>query len=182
MTVTGVFLDLSKAFDLVMHDVLLRRLENCGVGGVAQDIFRSYLDGRKQFVEIRGVQSGVENITRGVPQGSCLGPLLFLIYINDLARLSLSGRVYLFADDTSLFYSSTDVEMNCSLAESDLNLINSYFGSIGLSLNADKTRPMHFHTPHRSIPTNPSISLNGALIDRVYQFNYLGLRLDLHLN
>ena len=94
----GIFIDLCKAFDTVNHDILLRKLEHYGIRGKAQIWFRSYLANRKQYVSLNGVPSELKQTTCGVPQGSCLGPLLFLVYINDLPNISEVLQFYLFAD------------------------------------------------------------------------------------
>ena len=140
----ALFLDLSKAFDLVRHDLLLRKLEICGVRGIAYDIFKCYLSERKQYVVIETEESEMKEMKYGVPQGSCLGPLLFLIYFNDLKDLDLKGKLYLFADDSAIFYSSNDIKTNCDVAGTDLNHLNDYYISNELSLNYNKTKCIHF--------------------------------------
>ena len=106
--VLGLFLDFSKAFDTVNHDILFAKLEHYGIRGVALDILRSYLSDRHQFVVYNDVKSDNQKITCGVPQGSILGPLLFLLYINDLAYVSTKLFSLLFADDSNMFLTGKD--------------------------------------------------------------------------
>ena len=105
----GIFIDLKKAFDTVNHTILLKKLEHYGIRGVPLQWFESYLSDRKQFVSVNGHSSDELEIKHGVPQGSVLGPLLLLLYINDLPRISKKLTFYLFADDTNIYFESSDL-------------------------------------------------------------------------
>ena len=100
--ILSVFVDLRKAFDTVNHQILLRKLEEIGIRGLSLDFFRNYLTNRQQFVRLNGANSSLKQISIGVPQGSILGPILFLIYINDLPDISSNLNFTLFADDTTV--------------------------------------------------------------------------------
>ena len=105
----GIFIDLRKAFDTVNHGIILKKLEHYGVRGVLLNWFKSYLTDRKQYVFCNGESSDLKPINCGVPQGSVLGPLLFLIYINDLPNISNKLSFFLFADDTNIYFESDDL-------------------------------------------------------------------------
>ena len=118
----GVFVDLEKAFDTVNHENLLAKLEHYGVRSVANDWFRSYLSNRKQLVDLGSGSSSLKNVTCGVPQGSILGPLLFVIYINDMRHALKFSVVHHFADDTNLLYS----HKNQKILRKNINLRCNY--------------------------------------------------------
>lgn len=181
--VTVLFLDLSKAFDLVNHLLLLSELEQCGVRGLANDLFSSYLTNRKQYVTVSGNSSSSIRVLKGVPQGSVLGPLLFLIYINSIAGLPIRGKLYLFADDTAVVYSSPSAFSNCAMASTDLTSFQDFYNSRGLCLNAEKTKTMHFRTQRNNSEDLIAavVNLNGKNIETVTSFKYLGVYLDSHL-
>ena len=105
----GLFIDLRKAFDTVNHEILLLKLEHYGIRGILLDWFKSYLSNRKQYAYINGISSSFKDISCGVPQGSVLGPLLFLLYINDLPNISKILNFYLFADDTNIYYENENL-------------------------------------------------------------------------
>ena len=123
--IRGVFLDISKAFDKVWHEGLVFKLKQNGISGNLLNIFEDFLRNRKQRVVLNGQTSNWENIHAGVPQGSILGPLLFLIYINDLAE-NLSSNPKLFADDTSLFSAVRDLNTSANEINDDLKKIETW--------------------------------------------------------
>ena len=116
----GVFVDLQKAFDTVDHQILLAKLSHYGICGVSNDWFKSYLSNRSQYVSINGYDSGLAAINCGVPQGSVLGPLLFLLYINDLNQAIKFCKVHHFADDTNLLCLSNSIKKLNKLVNADL--------------------------------------------------------------
>jgi len=123
----GIFLDLSRAFDLVDHNILLDKLNYYGIRGVANDWFRSYLSNRLQQVEVDGkLSTNICKILLGTPQGSVLAPLLFLIFINDLPNCLEHGDPLLFADDTNILFSHTDCHKLMDMGNADLVNIQNY--------------------------------------------------------
>lgn len=176
--VGGLFLDLKKAFDTLNHNILLNKLECYGIRGVANEVIKSYLTNRKQFVHIEGECSSLSPINVGVPQGSNIGPLLFLLFINDLGRLKLNGNARLFADDTALFYPHNDIHTIISLMEKDLRILNEYFNANLLSLNASKTKYMIFKSIRKIVPDHDQVRLGCNIIEKVYCFKYLGILFD----
>ena len=120
----GVFIDLKKAFDTVNHTLLIDKLEYYGIRGIAQEWLKSYLKDRKQFVQIDECASTLLNVTCGVPQGSILGPKLFILYINDICNASTSLKFILFADDTNVFYSGVDIQTICECISRELDKLH----------------------------------------------------------
>ena len=144
----GVFIDLQKAFDTVNHSILLKKLEHYGVRGTALSWFSSYLSERKQYVSLNGHTSNHLKILCGVPQGSVLGPLLFLIYINDIPNVSKLISFYLFADDTNIYYKSHDLVHLQKIMNRELKKVKKWLDSNRLSLNIGKTNFVIFHSSH----------------------------------
>lgn len=137
-TVVGIYVDLQKAFDTVDHNILLYKLYNCGVRGIAHKWFVNYLYNRKQFTSVNNAVSVLKNVTCGVPQGSVLGPLLFLIYVNDIAQAAPGVQVKLFADDTNLFLSGIDISELICRSNNCLESLNRWCIANRLHMNFEK--------------------------------------------
>ena len=120
----GLFIDLSKAFDTLDHTILIDKLEFYGIRGIALNWFKSYLKNRSQYVDYNGTQSTLLKIRTGVPQGSILGPLLFLIYINDIINASKYLHLILFADDTNVFFHHKDLNALQDITNSEMNKLS----------------------------------------------------------
>lgn len=174
----GVFIDLKKAFDTVSHSKLLEKLNHIGVTGVAHKILVSYLENRHQVTKIGECQSNSKPITYGVPQGSILGPLLFLIYINDINEIGLRGDITLYADDTSLFYFGHSINTIVSEAQNDLNLLHKWFQYNLLTINISKTNYIIFKAKNKKITDFEPLHINSQQIKRSHCEKYLGLLLD----
>ena len=135
-----VFMDLKKAFDTVDHDILLGKLSHYGIKNTEHKWFSSYLGNRRQCCRVNGITSNVENMTCGVPQGSCLCPLLFLLYINDLPFALKCSKVTMYADDTSLAHSAKDVKDIISTMNIELENLKVWLHGNKLSLNVAKNK------------------------------------------
>ena len=146
------------------------------------DWLKDYLLNRKQLVEFKGSRSSLRDISCGVPQGSILGPLLFIIYINDLLKASSLVEFLLFADDTSIFISGNCLHDLISTMNNELVGIDEWFRSNKLSLNMDKTNYILFRTRHKSSHCDNFLNLNGCSIRCVSSLKFLGVVIDEHLD
>ena len=140
----GIFLDLSKAFDTLDHSILLQKLNHYGIRAISNDWIKNYLKGRHQFVVHDKTSSVTNTIHCGDPQGSILGPLLFLVNINGLPKCSSSLDVTLFADDTNIICSNDDPDTLKTVLNKDLYIISNWLKLNKLSLNVTKTNYMIF--------------------------------------
>ena len=187
----GIFIDLRKAFDTVNHKILLNKLEHYGIRGNMLKWFQSYRSDRKQYVSVNGQSSELLDNTCGVPQGSVLGLLLFLIYINDLPNISKVLNFYLFADDTNIFYESDSLQELEKTINKELNKLNLWLNVNHLSVNIDKTNYIIFH-PYNTDKTNYiifhpynkptkkriTIKINKKAINEKEFIKYLGVLID----
>ena len=186
----AIFIDLSKAFDTLNHGILIKKLNYYGLTQTPLKWFKSYLENRKQYTQINGVTSSLASIDTGVPQGSILGPLLFIIYINDIYTASPHFEAILYADDTSLITplcSFTGPTNSMQIASASINYeiqkLQTWLNTNKLSLNVSKTKFMLFHYPQRKVTDKiPVLQINNEKIEHIEEFNFLGLTIDSCLN
>ena len=171
----SVYLDLSKAFDTINHDILFKKLNHYGVRGKALEWFRSYLDQRQQYVSYMGQQSDTLGVSYGIPQGSVLGPLLFILYTNDLPKSLLHCKTVLFADDTTVYFHSSSLDKVFERVTSDLSLLSDWFKVNQLSVNPTKTKYILFG---RHGKTNLELKIDDEVLDRVSHTKFLGIYID----
>ena len=179
-----IFIDLKKAFDTVDHE----KLKMYGVTGLEHDWFTSYLDNRKQFCRINGFSSDVKGINCGAPQGSCLGPLLFLIYINDMPFFFQKSHVSMYADDATISLSSRSI----ADLQNDLNLdllkLQDWLHANTLSLNVVKTQSLiicsgpNIRKVESQSDAQPSFSIGDQQIEMIANTKYLGVQVESQIN
>ena len=179
----GVFLDFAKAFDTINHNILLNKMEKYGIRGLPLKWFTSYLTNRQQYVSLAGTDSSRQTMICGVPQGSALGPLLFLIYINDIANCSEMLSFRIFADDTNIFFSSSDPSHLETVLNQELLKTKEWCDINKLSINLKKTNYMIIKSPRKKISdaftlSLPNIDGSGYTLERKNCIKYLGVLLD----
>ena len=179
-----VFIDLSKAFDTVNHNILLNKFSFYGIKNNSLKWFSSYLSDRKQYVQTSVFKTTNLNVVCGVPQGSILGPLLFILCVNDLCRVSNILEPIMFADDTNLFFSPRNIKELFLNVNSERSKIIQWFNANKLSLNKSKTKYTLFHKVRQkdNIPLKlPSLFINDKEIKPADSIKFLGIMFDEHL-
>ena len=173
-----IFLDFAKAFDTVNHDILLEKLNHCGIRGQPLKWFESYIKERQQCVTIDNFQSTLQTVKCGVPQGSVLGPLLFLVYINDIANSSKLVSFHLFADDTALFFSHKNTYTLQETLNNELLKITNWLLANKLSLNVNKSNLIMFRSKNSATKEPIKLTLNDGIITEQTHAKYLGILID----
>ena len=172
----GIFLDVSAAFDKVWHSGLIAKLEQVSVDGSCLELFKSYLTNRKQIVVIEGSKSNINDVTAGVPQGSRLGPLLFILYVNDILD-DLESDVMIFADDTTLLATGHDPNETAAQINRDLEKISVWAKTWKVTFNASKSKDMIFCN-NKQLFNSPPLVFNNTFVQRVAEHKHLGLWLS----
>jgi len=168
----AIFLDLKKAFDTINHSLLIQKLKNCGVSGSCLKWFISYLSNRSQCVNIACTLSDYKDVSIGIPQGTILGPLLFIIFVNSLPNI-VDCKTVMYADDTTLLFNSNDVSKLQSDMNDNLSKIATWFHENHLTLNIKKTKLMIFGNNHALKNfDNFNVSYKDNNIERVYDFKF----------
>ena len=174
-----LLIDFSKAFDMVDHDILLNKLNHYGIRGIAHDWFKSYLANRKQYVMVNGKKSDEQLMTFGVPQGSILGPLLFIIYINDLPGISKLATWVMYADDANIIVCGNNLEEVHQKIKTLADVLTKWVENNGLALNLQKTKYMIFtRKRHTAEQTNTRLTIRGINIERCAHTRFLGVLVD----
>ena len=174
-----LLLDFSRAFDLVDHEILLHKLEHYGVRGICHSWFKTYLTNRSQYVHVNNRDSITQDLKYGVPQGSILGPILFIIYINDMPKISSLARFIFFADDANIIISADTYEELNITVNAILNIVQTWVGTNGLKLNSGKTKYMIFTNKRRE---DLNIIIEGKRLEQSVHERFLGVIIDSNLN
>ena len=185
----GLFLDLSKAYDTLDHSIIFKKLQEYGIDGNALRWLRSYLSDRKQRVSIvkagRDIKSDIKSVKLGIPQGSIIGPLLFIIYINDLSNATVAATessLTMYADDANFHIYAANFPQLLNRANLVLELANEYFSRNKLILNKEKTNIVLFKTNHAGFETPKDVTINNGIYKTSNAVKFLGIRIDEKLN
>lgn len=176
--VVGIFVDFEKAFDTVNHDILLSKCFHYGIRGPMFSWLESYLSRRSQFTVVNGTSSSVGHLTHGIPQGSILGPLLYLIYVNDIGNISAELNPRLFADDTNIFLESRCLDLLKAKANEALQNFSNWCLVNKLKINVKKTSFCLFKRKQIADPDDFKLYLQGQEIQRQPSTKYLGVHID----
>ena len=179
--VAAIYLDIKKAFDSLDRNILLQKLYHYGIRGPAYDWFKDYLSDRQQFTVMGDVKSSTSYIDYGVPQGSILGPVLFLIFINDIGNVDLNPKPRLFADDTNLFLYNKNLLTLNKMCNRSLAIINEWLIANKLTLNIAKSKYCIFgHSA--PLEFKFTVTLHNTEIEKISHIKYLGVFIDENLN
>ena len=177
-----IFIDLEKAFNIVSHDILLEKLDQYGFRGISNDWFRSYFSDRSQFVSINGFNFDYKTLKCDVPQGSVLGPLLFLIFINDLNTTIKYFETFHFADDTCLLNIKDSVKQINKVVNKDLKFLVQWLNANRISLNVAKTEVVIFRRKKKHLGCDLNLKLCGKKVKPSNYVRYLCIYLNEYLN
>ena len=173
-----IFLYLTKAFDTLYHNVLLDKLASLGFSKASIQWFKAYLTDRTQSVVVNGSISDPQSVSFGIPQGSLVGPLLFIIYVNDVPLVVKHCKIQLYADDTLLYVSSSSISNIKSMLSEDVKHIIEWLNNNFLCLNYSKTKVMLTGTPERfALVESFTVRAGDTVLSQVYRFKYLGVML-----
>lgn len=174
----GIFLDLRKAFDSVNHRILIEKLNAYGIRGHANNLIQSYLSNRKQFVKLGDYVSELRTINKGVPQGSILGPLLFLFYINDIENIPFTQDILLYADDTNAFFSGSELKEIEEAANNWLCNLSNWLISNDLQLNIKKTKYILFRARNTPIDYEINLTFHAESLQQTKTIKFLGVHFE----
>ena len=176
---SAVFIDFRKAFDCVNHDILVKKISNIGFDKKSTNWFHHYLKDRTQLTLAKGLKSSIKSISCGVPQGSILGPILFLIYLNDLPNIITHSKIQQYADDTVIYYSHRNTQTLTSNLQTDINSLLTWCDRNKMHVNVLKTKQVTFGTSNtRSRYQNKQIFMHDKALEDTPSYKYLGITLD----
>lgn len=181
--VCTAFLNLTKTFNCVDHEIIIKKLNHYGISETCLKWFISYLDNRSQYTVIGNISSVKELVPCGIPKGSVLGPILYLIYVNDINYCKIDSKIIMFADDSVLLSIHHDPVTATENLKKDMIVIKKYFLNLNLLLNAKKTKIMNFSRFWQGCNrvVFPDIEIDGTPTEKVNSFKYLGVTVDLNL-